>query len=373
MSIELGIAAIQDTYFELSIQLLWSVMLVLIALTLILFITSVVARARHRRYDQKVQAFQDKLYPVILSYLDEEMTEDEVEEVFSGQGLEYSVFEGIIFEMLESLEGEDNYRLQELLFLSPIFNYHLEQLGSGNDVTRIKACTYFSYLRLVNFKVIQRLLDFLDSDNKLLVFSAASALMASREVEIRAKALRVIMAQKHYSGMALLEMVYKFHNEEDEQMDEEAEVLHSLIENEKIPVENAAVLIEGAAELGYQQLLPQFNEKLKSLKSRWRDPVILKALIRAQGVYYNAKAAPDILQHLYHKDAGVRKMVAFSLGQFGGEENLKALYNLLYDPEYEVKFMAVKMLNENGEEGWKMLEQSYEIPHLKTLSIVKTL
>lgn len=366
------IAAI-DPYFELSIQLLWSVMLLLAGLTLILFLTSVIARARHRRYDRLVQDFKDKLYPVILSYLDDEMTEDEVEEVFSGQGLEYSVFEGIIFEMLESLEGEDTYKLQELLFLPPIFNYHLGELNSGNDLTRIKACTYFSYLRLVNYKVIQRLLDFLDSGNKLLVFSAASALMASREVEIRARALQYIIKQKHYSGMALLEMVYKFHNAEDEQMDEEAEVLRALIGNKKIPVENAAVLIEGASELGYQQLLPFFYKKLQSLKSRWRDPVVLKALIRAQGVYYNAKSSPDILQHLYHTNAEVRKMVAFSLGQFGGEENLKALYNLLYDPEYEVKHMAVKMLNENGEEGWKLLEQSYEIPHLKTLSIIKTL
>ncbi|MDZ7716955.1 MAG: HEAT repeat domain-containing protein [Balneolaceae bacterium] len=363
----------EETYLELSVQLLWSVMLVLVILTLVLFVTSIVARFRHRQHDLKVKALTDKFYPVILRYLSDELTEEEVEDYFSGQGLEYSVFEDIVFGMLESLEGEEAYKLQELLFLSPIFQHHLDQLNSSNDVSRIKACTYFSYLRLINYRVIKRLLDFLDSDNKLLVFSAASALMASRETDIRAHALYMVVKKKHYSGMAMLEMVYKFHNEEDEQMDEEAEVLRALIGNKNIPIDNAGVLIEAASELGYQQLMPYFYEKLQSTRRRWRKPIVLKALIKAQGVYFNLEATEEIKNHIAHKDPQVREMVAFTLGQFGGEEHLKSLYEMLFDPVYEVKYMAIKMLYENGEEGIKFLEQSFEVPQLNTLLILKTL
>lgn len=363
----------EETYLELSVQLLWSVMLVLVILTLGLFVVSIIARFRHRQYDLKVNALNEKFYPVILSYLNDDITEDEIEDIFSGQGLEYSVFEDIIFEMLQNLEGEEAYKLQELLFLPPIFQYHLDQLNSSSDVTRIKACTYFSYLRLINYKVITSLLDFLYSDNKLLVFSAASALMASRDIDIRARALYMVVKQKHYSGMAMLEMVYKFHNDEDEQMDEEAEVLKTLINNENIPIDNAAVLIEAASELGYQQLMPYFFERLQSTRLRWRTPNVLKALIKAQGIYFNLEAAEEIKTHIDHKDPEVRKMVAFALGQFGGEDNLKSLYEMLFDPVYEVKHMATKMLYENGEEGIELLEQSYEESHLNTLLIVKTL
>lgn len=145
-----------------------------------------------------------------MEYLGGELTEEEIEATFRGESIEFSVFEDIIFEMLENLEGEDADKLRQLLFLSPIFNYHFKQLSASDNIERIKACNYFSYVRLVNYKVIKKLVAFLSSENKMLVFSAASALMASDKVGLREKALTVVARKAHYSRMALLEMVYNF-------------------------------------------------------------------------------------------------------------------------------------------------------------------
>lgn len=347
--------------------------MILVALTLLLFLASIVARTRHWTHEQLVKTYQNKHFPLILDYLDGEITEEEIEEEFRGQGIEFSVFEDIIFEMLENLEGAEADKLRQLLYLDPIFDYHFQQLKSSDNVECIKACNYFSHVRLINFKVIKKLEALLSSENKMLVFSAASALMASKEVDIRARALRTVAEQVHYSRMALLEMVYNFHNNEEEQMEEEGEDLKNLIDDDNIPPKSASVLIEGASELGYQSLLPFFVSKLESTGQRWQHPEVLRALIKAQGDFYNSSASPLIKTFITHYDSEVRKSTAYTLGQFEDEESLKALYSLLHDRNYEVKVIAAKGLYENGEDGQAWLEASYEEEHLNIKSIVNTL
>jgi len=362
----------QIPVFDSSVKLLWIITVILAALTLLLFLTSIIARTRHWTHEQLVKTYQNKHFPLILDYLEGELTQEDIEQEFRGQGIEFSVFEDIIFDMLENLEGEDADKLRQLLYLSPIFNYHFQQLSSSDNVERIKACNYFSYVRLVNYKVIKRLQAMLSSENKMLVFSAASGLMASKEVDIREEALRVVAGKFHYSRMALLEMVYNFHDSENEQMEKEGEALLNLIDDEKIPPKNAAVLMEGASEIGYQNLLPFLAGKLKSAKKRWRHPDILKALIKAQGYYYNSEALPLIKRFVDHPDSQIRKSIAFSLGKFGDEESLGALYELLHDRDYEVKVAAAKSLYENGEEGQALLQSSHVEEHLNIKSIVNT-
>ncbi len=364
---------LQASLIDLSVNFLWIVTLVLLVLTFILFFASIVARTRHWTHEQLEKTYQNKHYPLILEYLGGEITEEEIEDTFRGEGVEFAVFEDIIFEMLENLEGEDADKLRKLLYLSPIFNYHFNQLNASDDVECIKACNYFSYVKLVNYKVIQKLLDFLSSENKMLVFSAASALMASNDVDIREKALNEVARKSHYSRMALLEMVYNFHNYGEEQMGAEARVLQKLMDDEEVSPKSAAVLIEGASELGYQQLLPFLLGKLKSTQSRWRHPDILKALIRAQGTYYNFEALPYVKKFISHSNPEVRKAAAFAFGRFGDKESLQELYRLLQDREYEVKVAAAKALHENGEEGQAWLQKSYEQEHLHIKSIVNTL
>lgn len=363
----------QLPFFDSPVEFLGYVTLLLVVLTLLLFVTSVVARIRHWSSDQLVKAYRNKHYPLIFDYLEGERTEGEIMNEFLGEGIEFSVFENIIFEMLESVEGEEVEKLQQLLLLPPIFNHHLGQLTSNDHIQCIKACNYYRYIQLVNDKVIQRLNSLLNSENKLTIFSAASALMASREVSIREGALRHIASTGGYSRMALLEMVYNFQNNDENQMEEEAGVLKELVENKKVPPRNAAVIIEGASEMGYQQLLSFFFEKLKSTGKRWRHPEVFKALIKAQGTYYNTEALPRVLEHVGSHDTGIRATTAFTLGRFGDETSLQILSDLLHDPVYEVKYVAVKSLYENGEAGKALLRNSYEKEHLNIRSIVNTL
>lgn len=365
--------ATQLPFFDSPVELLWAVTLLLFALTLLLFTASAVARIRHWSADQLINTYRERHHPLIFDYLEGECTRQDIEEKFLGEGIEFSVFENIVFEMIENLEGEDIDKLKDLLLLPPIYNFHLEQLNSNDEVAYIKACNYYRYLDLVNEEVIDRLLTLLKSSNKMLAFSAASALMASSEVEVRENALSYIASVPSYSKMALLEMVYNFKNNHENQMEQEAAVLKNLIENREIPPVNAAILIEGSAEMGYQQMVSFFYDKLISEDERWNHPEVLKALLKAQGTYYNTEALPQVLEHVGSQYPEIRASAAFALGQFGDEASLQILYDLLQDPVFKVKYIAVKSLHKNGEIGEALLKDSFEIEQLNTKAIVDTL
>jgi len=342
-------------------------------LTVALFMASLTVRARHSRFEKRVEELKEKIYPLILEYMEGDLTEKEIQEQLSEKGQEYSVFENIIFEMLENLEGEDARKLQKLLYLPPLFDYHIEQLRSGSDFKRIQACNYLSYVRLINYRIIEQLMEFLYSPNQLLAFSAASALMASKEISIRAEALKAVAKRPRISNMALLEMFYKFHFEQEDQLEEEGAELIKIVNDPNIPVENLDLIIVGISEVGYHQLAGPFLEKLRSENERWNQPDVVAALIRALGNYFNLEAAPIVRQYIYHDYAQVRLATAETLGKFGGEEDMKALYNMLYDDDFQVKLTAAEALLDNGDQGRKLLERSFRYEHLETKPIAKSL
>ena len=349
---------IQSGFSELSLQLLWTVTLILLALTLLLFASSLIARSRYRSQERKVEKLKEKLYPLILYFIDDEITLDDLKSEFTDEGLEYEVFEDIIFEMLETVRGPESDKLRRLLHVNPIFKYHSRQLNSRRTAHRIKACHYFSYLKLVDEQVIKKLFSFLSSDNTMLVFSAASALMASPRVQIRSQALQVIAERPNFSAMALLEMTYKFHNSHEDQQQGEADALKEIILNKKMPPKSLGILIKGASELGYQNLVPTLWKKLSSTKKRWKNHKVLPALIKAQGVFLNIEAGNDIKKYSAYKHPEVRQAVAEALGMMGGEENLLLLQSMVEDDNFEVKLTAVKALQENEDEGEQLLEES---------------
>jgi len=349
---------IQSGFNELSVQLLWTVTLILLALTLFLFASSLIVRSRYRSQEKKVEQLKEKLYPLILHYVHDEITVKDIKSEFTGEGLEYEVFEDIIFEMLESVRGPESEKLRRLLQLDPIFKHHYKQLKSRKTANRIKGCHYFSYLQLDNKQVITKLSAFLSASDSMLVFSAASALMASSKVEVRGRALSAIAERPNFSTMALLEMTYKFPNSHEDQQDEEAATLKEIILNQTMPHKSLGVLIKGTSELGYQDLVKVFQKKLHANSKRWKNYKVLQALIKAQGVFLNTKAISEVKKYRKHTHPEVRQAVAEALGMLGGEENLLIVQSLLQDNNFEVKLAAIKALQENDEEGQRVLAES---------------
>ena len=340
--------------FEVSVSLLWITFLILLVLTFILLGGSVYMRGVRKSIEHRVAYYEGKFYPIVLDYLESGKHEDEVLKHFRGARIEYAVFEKVVIELIGQLQGSDASKIRQLLYIDPIFEYHMKQLDSNSDVEQVKACNYFAYVRLVNFTVIERLRSFLDDENRLLAFSAASALMASKNVVERANALEIIAKRKRISEMALLELLYKFKYIHDDQREQEAKKIKEIVQKEGIPDDNLALLIVGSSEIGYFQLREFFFALLLSKKEKWNTVAIKIALIRAQGYFLNFDASPHLRKMLEHPDIKVVRATALVLSMLKGDENEEALFRQITGKDQEKDFYITSALFQEG----------YEIPYI---------
>jgi len=338
---------LQLAYTDLSVDLLWIVSLILFSMTIILFFISLGMRRRHRRIEALANSYEASFYPMILNYLEEEGSKKKILSFFSGKNLEYAVFEKTVIRLLKSLDGEEVQKLKELLLIEPIYKYHLGQLESNNDIVKVKACNYFRFTQLINPKIVNKLKGYLHSENQLLAFSAAFALMASHDVSIRADALLSIVRKEKISRMGLLEILYKFGKNDNKQKNEEAEALKKIILNTKIPQDNKAFLILGVAEMNYYQL-SDFFEDLISKKETYRNhSKMLMALIQAQGELFTFDTSPVIRSCLKHENSDVKKTAIEVLCKFGGKMNLSAIYKMIESNNEEIQKECIKALLNN--------------------------
>ncbi|MDZ7807914.1 MAG: HEAT repeat domain-containing protein [Gracilimonas sp.] len=352
---------------DISIYLLVIVSLVLLGLTLLLFVSAIFIRLRHRKWAADIDQYRKKMLPHVLNYL-EEGDEKEVEEQFTGAKLEYYAFEKIVTEMLSQVEGNEAKKLKELLFLDPIFDHHYKLLISNDDVDRVKACNYFSNVRLVNFKIIKKLKEYLNSPNQMLVFSAATALMGSEDVNLRVEALCSIAKKNKISDMALIELFHKFHSDEDDQNEVEGEALKAVLENQDISSENRALFIKSITEIGYYNLVDYLLEKLKEPTKDWDHPEILIANIKAQGEFNNIKSVKVIRTYLDDESPEVVSAAVSELSDYGSEDDLPYFKYLLGHSDNKVKKAAVYALLQNNV---KETEIVHEVPESDMRTITK--
>jgi len=335
-------------YSNFSISLLGIVTLLLFFMTISLFFVSLGMRLRHRKMESLAESYKESFYPLILNYLEDSSSKENILSFFTGKNLEYAVFERTVIRLLKNLDGDEVKNLKELLLIEPIYNYHLNQLTSNNEIIQIKACNYFRFTQLINPKIIYKLRDFVNSENRLLAFSAASALMASREVSIRAEALKEIAKKNNISKMGLLELLYKFESRDNSLKEEEAEALKGLILDAEIPDENKSLLIQGITEMSYYQLSEFFADLISDKNIDKENVKILNALINAQKDLFNITTSPVIRSFLKCKNYDIQLAAIETLAAFGGKNNLSAIYGLIENGETGIQKNCIKSLLNNN-------------------------
>lgn len=204
--------------------------------------------------------------------------------------------------------------------------------------------------------MIKKLEEYLSSSNLLVAFSAASALMSSKDVDIRLKALKSLAIKENITKMALLELFYKFHEEDDQHNDLEAEKLEELLEAEQVPPDNRAMLIQGITEIGYYELVNYLLEKLKEPDLNWNHPEILSALIKAQGEFNNVRSIPVIRQYLEHNSPTVVRAAINELSDYGSKKDFHTYYSLLLHEDNSVKEAALNALLNNNQDEEKLIK-----------------
>lgn len=351
---------IQSTY-DGAIQVLWVTLFVLLVLTLLLFATSLYMRWLHKRIEDKLAFYKEKFYPIILEYIETGENRNELLPKFTGRNIEYSAFEKVVVDLLEYVQGNDAEKLRKLLFIDPIFNFHLKQLDAKSTVVQVKACIYFSKTRLVNNKIIEKLKKLSKHKNRFLAFAAASALMASPSVEVRAYALEMMAKRAQISEMALLELLYRFKYRHDDQLEEEVKHLQRIIELEDVLSDNRALLILGVSEMSYFHLAAFFYELLLREEKIWNVPSVKTSLVYAQEYFLNDEASEYMRKLIHSNEMDIKHAAIEVLSKFRGEENEEEIFKQVNGNDQELDFFIVKTLMEEGYAAHDIAIKSTEV------------
>ncbi len=290
-----------------SMNLLLIVTFVLLLATIMLFLISIGIRIHLARQGKLAEKYENEFLPAIFAYIDGDADVEGISRMFDGIKMKYSIFEKSVIKLLKNVDGEDAVKLRKLLVVEPVFNFHLNQLKPENEIERIKGCNYFRFTDLVNREIISVLKRLVHAENMYMSFSAASAMMASGELSDRSYALEAYSKRRGISKMALLELFYRFIDDSRNQTEEEAIALENIISNEDIHSGNRALLIQCVTETNYYFMIGSLQSWLESDDSKWQDPAVVVALIKAQRAFLNPDALNRLNQLLNHEDEKVVK------------------------------------------------------------------
>ncbi|MFN1835120.1 HEAT repeat domain-containing protein [Balneola sp. MJW-20] len=343
---------------EQSSQLLLVTFFILIILTLLLLLGSLYLRGSHFAADKKISELENRFYPMVLDHLEGIIPAEKILSSISGKNIEYAVLEKVIKDLIDQLQGDEALKLKELLSAGPLFNFHLKQLQARSDIEKIKACNYFSKTKLINDEVIGFLESLMDDPNRMVAYSAASALMATHRVKVRAGALKSLARRFRISEMAVLELLYEFKNSYEDQNKEETEELYKIVLSSELPPDNRAVIILGTSEINYAGLGELYYQLLKSENQTWNYIKVKEALILAQGYYFNLDATDDLIPYLDDNRPTIKRAAINVLSKFQSPRIIQLLLGHLSEKNPELNLFIIENLMKEGCDGETILAQA---------------
>lgn len=347
---------------ELARNFVLVVLAILFVMSTFLVLTAVILRKKHERDEAYRLRKREELYPLILNYLDldpENRKELEIAETGIVRRLktarDLEVIEDLILEIMYNIAGAEKLRLRQLLLIRPLYTQRYRQLKSWRVENLIQGCLYFVNVINQRSNVLDQIFPLLDNRSVLVLHTAASAIFAYEDVATRGRALEEVCRRTGISEMALLELVYKFHNKEFDQMDEEVAELKRIISDRSLPNVNRGVIIKSVADIGYATMADYLHDLILTMQDT-DNGVIANSLIHAMGRFEYTGAA-EMLAAKFHDspDVAIRETLADTLGKLGNKESIPVLIRMTSDADFGVRVRAVYALAALGEPGYEAL------------------
>jgi len=338
--------------------------IILLIITGILIITAIIFRIFHRNNEAYLNKKKDKLYPLLFEYLDGKINRGTFSQLVGNKKKDWFIFEELIFDLMSNIEGQEKQKLIHLLRIPVLLERHNHELLSENKKRIVEVCRYYEHIQFVNPAIVRRLEYICLNGTQLEAIAAASAMTGSMDNQIRARAILMLARRDHVSAMSILDILYKFHEPDNEQPELEGKYLEKVIEDDKIPPKNLAILIKGLADLDYIDQAP-FIQKIFLNKIELQEfPPVIEAVIYALGTFYYIDAINLIRHYLLHSDPAIRKACITSLAGFGDPDDLITITSYLNDPDLTVRLTTVKALQSYGVDGLEQLKKPGNLQQL---------
>lgn len=332
-------------------SLILVILVILTFVTISLILSAYGFRIYHTFKVNEQAAFRKKMLPLIYQFMDDGQDYDRFERILKSP-TDLQLFAALLYELIDEFEGDERERLQALLHLPALYDQKLGKLNSGRSSNQIWACYYFGQLIHLRESVSDRIEWLLDSPDEYVSFAASSAMMASEDVAIRARALEHNCKTPGVSRLSVIELMYQFHKADLGQYEEEAEILKSLISDHYTQDKARLVLVRGVADIGYHQLVDFLYEQLLDKFRADSDGHLTVALIDALGTFeYGPLAAFLARFGLTSPRAIVRYASVQNLASIDPISHIEMFVKMLDDKSSRVRIASAYALAQCGREG----------------------
>lgn len=304
-------------------SVLWLITMAMLGAATFLFFFTIWMRIRMAVRSRKIEQYEQELLPLIFGFIEGEYGMNHLRSFLSDDKLKISVFENVIIRLLKSVSGDEASKLKVALSAEQLFSVRLKQLKSDLQDLKIQACLYFRHIDNKSDEVIELLKKEVIGGDKILSFSAASALMGGTDIRTKSYVLAEMAAKPEVSAMAMMEMFHRFREHAFGNAEQEADELMNILESDRTTDSHRATLIRCATEANLYYLASRFQKRLNRENAKWRNVEVLCALIDSQRAFLNVKAADMITAFLCHENPQIAAAAENALGELVSEE-LKA-------------------------------------------------
>lgn len=326
------------------VVLLAAILALLMAATLLTILITLLTRWRAIYIEKRKQALRKTIGDLIIHYISGDLDRDDIEARLT-EKIDYIVLLELVNDLEQSLEGDEQERLQELMEVQSTFDHFLDRFETGTPIEKAKACLYYARIRKIDPKHLPVLKTLTRSPEPYLCYSAASALMVHGSLAQKRDAFATILQNPSISSMAVTDLIVTFTQHGDEYHDVEANILVEFIQKERIPAERRSLLIYSLEQLGYFQTMDTLYSYYQKLDKQQAPPELLEALVRVLARFGMAEILPDLYRFFSNSPhAALRETAAVAYGVLKAPESILHLHWLVNDPDFQVRYQAAHSL-----------------------------
>lgn len=322
------------------------VVVILAAVSVIVFIGAIFSRWMLKLADQKRQDVRERLSPLVIQYVSNDLDYEGLKAELH-TNTDYIILLKIANELDKHLEGEEEERLKRLLNLKPIRDFFISEFDSRDPLDVSRACIYFAKQNQVKDTILKKLVANTESEFPMLAYSAGMAVITHGDDKQKEKTIRNLLYNESLSNQALNDVFAEYQLRSSEERRNEGELLMKLISEREYPAERIALMIRTLGELSFYESAEFLLQEYHNLPAEGYDAFVSSALIDVLTQF----GMEEIIDRLHvdfaaSKFSEVRDSTAKALGFFQKDESIPVLKWLLVDKDFYVRFYAAKALHQ---------------------------
>ncbi|MEX1212334.1 MAG: HEAT repeat domain-containing protein [Balneolaceae bacterium] len=293
-------------------------------------------RYRLHRIESRKKELRNQFSDRVIQYISGDLPLEEIQNR-ARRKIDYISLMEVIAPLGNSLDGEEEDRLQSLMAIEGIRSHYRHRLYHGSMNEQAKACLYFARLESLPESARPLFVQLANEGTPHRRYAAAQTVMVHGSLDQKKEVLHQMVRYPLLSSMATIDLVINFTRFGEEYHQEEMIFLMDEICSDDLSDERKALLVQALGELSYFHSLPMLLTCFSKLDPDGTHPDLQVAMIQVLADFGAEEILPDLRKWgLNSRFSEVRVAAASALGDFQSNHSVALLKWMVNDPDFRV-------------------------------------